>query len=124
MSFRRWFLPLGRYSPLAHLPAPDWRSLCGRWDLSRPGVIEAEAAAAQCVVCAEILAGRLDRSAWLSPLALGPDVEAGASHAGGGKESGVAIPRSSLSPLATPAVGEGKSQAERLAYVRRTCGAP
>jgi hypothetical protein len=50
---RRWFLPLGMYSPTAHAAGPDWRSLCGMWDLARPGVTENDVDRPHCDECTE-----------------------------------------------------------------------
>lgn len=86
MTFRRWFLPLGRYSPNSHTPGHNWYSLCGAWDLTRPGVIEDDISRPKCADC-------LGEVRWLDA------VEAGASHAGG-EDKGQQDP---ASPLATPA---------------------
>jgi len=75
MSFRRWFLPLGIYSPFAHTPGPDWNSLCEMWDLARPSVIVDEIPRPKCPEC-------------LSAVVALDAVEAGASHASGETEGG------------------------------------
>ena len=82
MSFRRWYLPLGIYSPFSHAPGPDWKSLCEMWDLTRPGVIVDDIPRPKCRECLDT-------------------VEAGASHASG---ESVAESDRRPSPLATPAL--------------------
>ena len=86
MSFRRWFLPLGIYSPNAHAAGPDWNSICGLWDLARPSVIEDDILRPKCPEC-------------LAAVDVLDAVEAGASHASGETEGGSI---GSPSPLATP----------------------
>jgi hypothetical protein len=83
MSFRRWYLPLGVYSPFSHTPGPDWKTLCEMWDLTRPGVIVDDIPRPKCRECLDA-------------------VEAGASHASG---ETVAESDRRPSPLATPAGG-------------------
>jgi len=102
VTFRRWFLPLGIYSPNAHTPGPDWKSLCEMWDLARPAVVEdSTASRPRCAVCVGVV----------DILDLEEDaVEAGASHASG--ENGTperepSGPVIGVSPLATP-VPEGQ----------------
>jgi len=98
VTFRRWFLPLGRFSAISHAMAPDFQSLCGLWNLARPGVIDdhdlppQDAPRIRCPICR----GEINR------------MEAGASNASGGATS--ACDRadgpewsSGSSPLATPA---------------------
>jgi len=84
MSFRRWYLPLGIYSPFAHTPGPDWKSLCKMWDLTRHGVIVDEIPRPKCRECLDA-------------------VEAGASHASGEEDpKRVQGASGGTSPLATP----------------------
>jgi len=92
MSSRRWYLPLGLYSPRSHTPGPDWKSLCEMWDLTRPGVIVDDIPRPKCRECLVDLVqkGEFDVDA----------VEAGASHA---SEETVAETDRRPSPLATPA---------------------
>jgi hypothetical protein len=89
VSFRRWYLPLGLYSPFAHTPRRSWQSVCGMWDLTRPGVIKNDIGRPKCPECLAVVE---DENL----------VEAGASHASG---ETVAESDRRPSPLATPAGG-------------------
>jgi hypothetical protein len=98
MSARRWFLPLGRFSAISHAIAPDFQSLCGLWNLARPGVIEEhdlppqDAPRIRCPICR----GEISK------------MEAGASNVSGEKKtperapSGPVVGASPLTPPATP----------------------
>jgi hypothetical protein len=92
VSFLRWFLPLGIYSPFAHTPRRSWQSVCGMWDLSRPGVITNDVGRPKCPECLAVVE---DENL----------VEAGASHASGENRTPERAPSGPVvgaSPLATP----------------------
>jgi hypothetical protein len=98
MTFRRWFLPLGMCSPLAHAPDPlTWQSFCGMWDLSRFSSVEdSTGSRPRCAACITIV-DVLDLEA--------DAVEAGASHASGENRTPERAPSGPVvgaSPLATP----------------------